>query len=344
VTNPIRVLVVDDSATLRRALAKMLGEDPALRIVGEASDGMEAVKMAASLRPDVITMDVDMPGLDGLAATAAIMAESPARVLIVCSVGEARQLDLSFRAIAAGALELMSKPAAGEDLRRWGLRVAESVRLMAEVPVVRRRTAGARPAGATAHEVDVFGLVASTGGPPALVSVLGALPKNLRIPLLVAQHMAEGFTPGLLRWFSQTSPLPVALAQDGAAPRPGHVYLPPDGHDLELDERGLLRAPRAGGVHRPSANRLLHSLARACGARAGGVVLTGMGDDGAQGLLAIRNAGGPTYAQDEATCIVFGMPQAALLCGATSSLVPLDAVAWAILRHAGVTTAGSRGA
>jgi len=125
VTNPIRVLVVDDSATLRRALAQMLGEDPALRIVGEASDGMEAVKMAASLRPDVITMDVDMPGLDGLAATAAIMAESPARVLIVCSVGEARQLDLSFRAIAAGALELMSKPAAGEDLRRWGLRKAE---------------------------------------------------------------------------------------------------------------------------------------------------------------------------------------------------------------------------
>jgi two-component system chemotaxis response regulator CheB len=332
----IRVLVVDDSATLRKALVQMLSEDPALRIVGEAADGVAAVRMAMALRPDLITMDVDMPGLDGLAATAAIMAEAPARVLIVCALGEARQMDLSFRAIAAGALELIAKPVAGEDLRRWGARVAESVRLMAEVPVVRRRTPATHrltaPAG---REVDVFGLVASTGGPPALVAILSALPRTLRIPLLVAQHMAEGFTPGLLRWFDQSSPLPVELAQDGGVCRPGHVYLPPDGHDLEVDERRLLRVPRANGVHRPSGNRLLHSLARAFGARAGGVVLTGMGDDGAQGLLAIRNAGGVTFAQDEATSVVFGMPQVAFASGATSTLVPLELVAETILRHSG---------
>jgi two-component system chemotaxis response regulator CheB len=327
-------MVVDDSTTSRKALVQMLGEDPALRIVGEAADGVAAVRMAAALRPDVITMDVDMPGLDGLAATAAIMAETPARVLIVCAVGEARQMDLSFRAIAAGALELISKPAAGEDLRRWGKRVAESVRLMAEVPVVTRRKTAARPPVVNPERaVEVFGLVASTGGPPALLSVLGALPRSLGIPLLVAQHMAEGFTPGLVRWFSQSLPLPVEVAYDGAPCRPGRIYLPPDGHDLELDAKGLLRIPRATGVHRPSGNRLLNSLARACGRRAGGVVLTGMGDDGSQGLLAIRNAGGPTFAQDEATSVVFGMPQAAVVCGAAASVVPLEDIAEAILRH-----------
>jgi two-component system chemotaxis response regulator CheB len=215
--------------------------------------------------------------------------------------------------------------------------MAESVRLMAEVPVVRRRTPAAHrltaPAG---REVEIFGLVASTGGPPALVGILGALPRTLRIPLLVAQHMSEGFTPGLLRWFNQSSPLPVEQARDGGACRPGHVYLPPDGHDLEVDEHRLLRVPRANGIHRPSGNRLLLSLARAFGGRAGGVVLTGMGDDGAQGLLAIRNAGGPTFAQDEATSVVFGMPHAALDCGATSTTVPLEAVAPTILRHCGL--------
>lgn len=329
---PVRVLVVDDSATLRRALVQMLGENPSVKVVGEACDGAAAVRMAVALRPDVITMDVDMPVLDGLAATAAIMAESPARVLIVCAVGEERQMDLSFRAISAGALELISKPSDG-DLRKWGRRVAEAVLLMADVPVVRRRSLGIEPrSSGEGRVVDVFGLVASTGGPPALLTVLAALPKSLPIPILVVQHMAAGFTAGLLRWFSQSLLLPVELARDGALLQPGHVYLPPDGHDLELDGR-LLRTPRATGVHRPSGNLLLHSLARSCGARAGGIVLTGMGDDGAEGLLAIRNAGGPTFAQDEATSVVFGMPKAAFECGATSRLLPLEDLPTEIFRH-----------
>lgn len=331
---PIRVLVVDDSTTSRGALVQMLGEDPALQIVGEAGDGVAAVRMARSLRPDVITMDVDMPQLDGLGATAAIMAEAPARVLIVCSVSEARQLDMTFKAVAAGALEMISKPRSGEPMRAWGRRVAESVRLMAEVPVVRRRFPAARPlAEPLETEVDVFGLVASTGGPPALVTVLEGLPRALPISILIAQHIGDGFTDGLVRWFEQASALPVSLAEDASPCRAGHVYLPPDGHDLELDRQGRLRVFKATGPHRPSGNRLLNSLARSCGARAGGVVLTGMGDDGAQGLLAIRNAGGPTIAQDEASSVVYGMPAAAAATGAAREVVPLEGVAQAILRH-----------
>jgi two-component system chemotaxis response regulator CheB len=169
------------------------------------------------------------------------------------------------------------------------------------------------------------------------VSVLSALPRKMQVPLLIAQHIADGFTEGLVRWFKQTSALPVLIAEEGAPCRAGHVYLPPDGHDLELDAEGRLRVSPATSVHRPSGNKLLQSLARSCGARAGGVVLTGMGDDGAQGLLAIRSAGGPTIAQDEATSVVFGMPAAAAALGAVKQVVPLEGVAEAMLRYCGLS-------
>ena len=331
----IRVLVADDSATVRSALVAMLSEDPELRIVGQAADGIEAVSLARALRPDVITMDVNMPRLDGLGATAAIMAEAPSRVLVISSVSEHRQLELGFKAMAAGALELLAKPEGNAaEMRAWGRKVAETVRLMAEVPVVRRQGVGA-PSTYTAvgigGTIDIFGLVASTGGPPALAQVLSALPADLPIPLLVAQHIAEGFAVGLVRWFQSVCGLRIRSAEDGTQPQPGTVYLPPDGRDLVVDHDGALRVPLANGLHRPSGNVLLLSLAKWFGSRAGAAVLTGMGDDGAQGLLALRQAGGATFAQDEATSVVFGMPQAALACGAVRSTLALQSVAPAIL-------------
>lgn len=334
-TRPIRVLVADDSVTLRTALCALLGEDPRLAIVGQAADGVEAVQKARTLRPDVITMDVNMPRLDGLGATAAIMAEAPSRVLVISSVRQHRQLELSFKAMAAGALEVIAKPEGGpEEMRRWARGVAESVRLMAEVPVVRRHRSGrAEPLRLLGHgaQVDLVALVASTGGPPALACVLGGLPRDLPVPVLIAQHIAAGFTPGLVRWFSSVCSLKVGIAVDRERPAPGQVYLAPDGCDLELDREGLLRAPRSSGLHCPSGNRLLASLARACGSRSAGFVLTGMGDDGASGLLELKRAGGATYAQDQQTSVVFGMPQAAHACGAAQALLPLDSIAPAIL-------------
>src|SRR6266436_525716 len=219
-------------------------------------------------------------------------------------------------------------------MRRWARRVAESVLLMAEVPVVRRhRFSPIRKAPVIAHgaHIDVVGIAASTGGPPALAHVLGSLPRELPIPLLLAQHIASGFTSGLVRWFDSVCTLRVVVAQEGELPGAGRVYLAPDGCDLELDREGHMHTPRSTGLHCPSGNKLLVSLARAYGSRSAGFVLTGMGDDGAQGLLELKRAGGATYAQDEQSSVVFGMPQAAQACGATRQLLALESIGPAIL-------------
>lgn len=337
---PVRVLIADDSATLREALATLLALEPGIQVVGQARDGQEALALCRTLRPDVVTMDVQMPGLDGLAATEAIMEEAPARVLMVCSVAEEAQLDLSFRAVEAGALELIAKPGPGEAmLRAWARRVADAVRLMAEVPVVRRvRTRGAGGAAqwrpGRGGGLGALGIVASAGGPPALARIVGELPADLPVPLLLAQHIAPGFTDGLRRWLEGATRLPVRVAQDGAPLAGPGVWLAPDGCDLTVQAGGVLRTAASVGIHSPSGDRLLSSLAANLGARAAGLVLTGMGDDGAQGLLALRRAGGRTFAQDEATSAVYGMPHAAHALGAVQELVALDRIAPLILELA----------
>lgn len=327
----IRVLIADDSMTVRNALTRLLADDAELEVIGQAQNGVEAVSMAESLRPDVITMDILMPELDGLGAIGAIMAQAPSRVLVVSSVVDDKELELSFRAMAAGALEVIGKPTGKttEDLRQWGRRVAESVRLMAEVPVVTRRRLSNQPCGfdgGLSGTIDAFAIASSTGGPPALALILAALPKELPIPVFLAQHLTPGFTLGLVSWLASVSPLAVVVAKDGTVALPGHVYLPPDGQDLSVDGDGLLRVSANEGGACPSGDKLLLSVAKAYRNRAGGAVLTGMGEDGARGLLAIRQAGGVTMAQDEATCVVFGMPNAARANGATENLVSLESM------------------
>lgn len=374
----VRVLVCDDSPTVRAALWRLLGLDSRLTVVGQASDGVEAVTMAKRLKPDVITMDVRMPNLDGLEATAAIMATSPARILLVCSVSESDQQDLSFRAMDVGALEVIAKPQSldAASLGEWGKHVADSIALMAEVPVVTRRRFGtapfvrfrpapqttpspsSRPAAPPAPRpppavvgpplqtplppprprgrISAVGIVASTGGPPALAQILAELPAGLGAPILIAQHMAEGFTPGLVRWLASVGPVKVRVAEEGEYPQAGCAYLPRDGHDLYVDSSGRLRASPSAGGHCPSGDVLLTSLATVYGNRAAGIVLTGMGDDGALGLARLRQAGGATYAQDQATSVVYGMPQAAWVAGAAESQVALAAVSGVVRELCGV--------
>jgi two-component system chemotaxis response regulator CheB len=325
---PIRVLVVDDSPTMVNTMATLLSQDSRIEVVGRAGDGNRAVSLARLLLPDVITMDLLLPGLDGPAAIAAIMTDAPARILVVSAVAD-RGADLGFQAIRAGALELIAKPnvTSGEELRKWGRELVNSICLMAEVPVISRRSRreAVPPPPSTGARVDIFGLAASTGGPPALADILSRLPKDLSVPLVVAQHITEGFTPGMVRWLSQVTPLNVTIVRDGERLEAGKVYFPLDGHDLTI-ERGVARLSRTQGGPCPSGDLLLGSIARMYGARAGGAVLTGMGDDGARGLLEIRRSGGVTCAQDEASSVVYGMPKAAVDIGATEQSLPLSAL------------------
>jgi two-component system chemotaxis response regulator CheB len=327
---PVRVVIADDSATMRKLIAGYL-VGGGCEIVGEAEDGMAAVDLAAEIRPDVITMDVAMPRLDGLAATAAIMAQTPTRIVVICDTQRGDQLDLSFRAMSAGALEIIPKRAASGSTDVWGKRVVESVRLMADVPVVRWKgnaVAASWQYRDTAGTVDAIGIAASTGGPPALAQLLAALPETFPIPILVAQHIGPGFARGLVRWLDGTTRLSVVEATDGMRLAPGTVVLAPDGRELEIAERGKVRTPAPARVDSPGAgDRLLGSLAKSYAERAGGIVLTGMGSDGAEGLLAIKRRGGFTMAQDHATSVVWGMPGAAAQNGATDLLLPIQHMA-----------------
>jgi two-component system, chemotaxis family, protein-glutamate methylesterase/glutaminase len=331
-TVKLRVVVADDSDSMRTALEKLFSLDPRIEVVGTARDGIEAVEMVKHLRPDLVTMDVMMPRLDGVEATGQIMAECPTRILIVSAYTDDRQIDLSFRAMAAGALEVVSKPAgaAANDLRTWAREVCNTIVLMAEVPVIKRMR---RTPTLTDRRVDIVGIAASTGGPLALSKLFGLLPVDLPVPIVVAQHIADGFTEGMVRWLAKTTPLPVEVAQDNTTAVPGRIYFAPDSCDIEVGPQLLLRTPAPAERYAPSGNLLLASIARHYRARGAGIVMTGMGEDGAIGLRALRDAGGVTLAQSQESCVVFGMPKAALDRAATTDLRNIDGLARAILEN-----------
>ena len=327
----IRVGIADDSPAVVELLSALVGAQPGMVLCGVARDGVEAVELARRAQPDLLVMDVVMPRLDGLDATAAIMAEAPTRVLLISAVSEALQTSLSFRAIEAGALELIAKSEDRAGMRGFGERVLEAIRLMAEVPVVSRRRPSAVPPRAPVRRprtVEAVGLVASTGGPPAIAALLSALERAGGAAILIAQHMTPGFSQGFARWLGMVVGRKVEVARGGAPCEPGHIYIAPDRYHLEVDGRRALVTPQGfGSVPCPSGSRLLSSLARAYGHRAAGVVLSGMGDDGAAGLLELRRAGGVTLAQDAASSVVFAMPHAAQAAGAADLLLPPAALA-----------------
>lgn len=339
----IRVVVAEDSPTVRALLTAILEDDSEIRVVGQARDGREAVRLAVELRPDLITMDVNMPGMDGLAATKEIMVLAPAPILVVSSQASQSQVELSLNAVRAGALMVVPTPGnpGSEHFEEHCRHFLAMVKAMARVKVVRRWARGAErppaplPPYVGRGTIQVVAFAASTGGPAALQRILADLPRDLRVPILVVQHIAAGFVDGLAQWLSGSCDLHVKVAEEGEALRGRTVYLAPDDRHLGTGgdrQVALSHAPAIGGF-RPSATHLFHSVARTYGSAAMAVVLTGMGRDGVDGLHAVRAAGGRVLAQDEATSVVYGMPGEAVASGVVDVVLPLAEIAPHIVKE-----------
>jgi len=334
----IRALVADDSPTARSILAALLASDPGIEVVGEAEDGNEAVELARRHRPDVITMDIQMPHRNGFEATQRIMNELPTPI-VICSSLDVRDVAISLEALRAGALAVLPKPGGPgtQQFEQESRHFVATVKAMSRVRIIRRPAQQhlpppellVRPRVRRDLRPEVVGIVASTGGPAALHEILSRLPRDFPLPVLVVQHIAIGFAEGLASWLDGASPLTVKVAEEGERLRGGTVYVAPDNRHLGASGDGrviLSDAPPVGGF-RPSGTFLFESLARSFGPAAVGLVLTGMGRDGADGLRTLRNAGGTVVAQDEATCDVFGMPAAAIATGGADYVLPVQAIA-----------------
>ncbi len=325
---PVRVLIADDSELFRELLSRVVAGERGFELTAVARDGDEAARLARANRPDVITMDLNMPEADGFAGIARIMAETPTPILVLtANPTEAA----GFRALSLGALDIMEKPRAEADLGDYGRSLRTRLRLLAGVKVIRHprglreKKDAAAPEIAVPPEVVVVG--ASLGGPRALATILRRLPASFPLPIVVVQHIADGFTEGLAGWLNQETALRVSEAVHGDPLRAGRVLLAPSGRHL-LVARGLAQLSDEPPVDtfKPSVTPLFASAARAYGRRACGVLLTGMGRDGADGLKAIKDQGGTTLVQDETTSVVFGMPRAAIELGAADRVLPLEEI------------------
>lgn len=341
----IRVLIVDDSAFVRQALARMLSSDSGIEIAGTAVDGKDAVEKVLALRPDVVTLDVKMPRMGGLEALRRIMTLCPTPVLLLSSL-TSEAADITLRGLELGAMDFVDKSSVQGHMNLFALAEELKLKVRALAGVPRNKLVGsapvlpaAGPALAPARRergVAVVVIGTSTGGPPALQAIIPRLPQDLPIAVLVVQHMPVGFTRSLAERLHARSPIPVREAEDGELVQPGQVLIAPAGLHMKVRRRAegvrvvLDEEPRAA-LHRPSVDVLMASVAKVYGARVLGVVLTGMGSDGVEGLRAIREAGGRTLAESEESCVIYGMPKAAVEAGVVDESLPLTAVPDAIL-------------
>ncbi len=331
----IRVLIVEDSPVVREHLRSIISADPRLEVAGFAASGEESLEMVVRLKPDVISMDIRLPGMQGIEATRRIMAEYPTPIVIVSGV-DMEAMNLTMQALRAGALAVVEKPAASthEEYAALAGKLCTQLVIMSQVQVVRQRPLPRHIASSdsftrppkTAYRL--LGIAASTGGPGALMQVLNGLGSDFALPIALVQHMTPAFLPGFAEWLARVTPFAVSMVDQPKMLRPGTVYVAAPDHHMAI--KGLTAfcdsAPAIGG-HRPSANVLFSSMANSLGNAAVGILLTGMGDDGAAGICELKRAGSYTIAEDESTAVVFGMPGAAVRLGGVHQTLPLGDIA-----------------
>jgi two-component system chemotaxis response regulator CheB len=341
---PIRVLVAEDSITVRKRLVEVLGEDPELQVVGEAADGKQAIELCQRLRPDVVTLDMMMPVMTGVAAAEYIMAYCPTPIVIVSASTNRGELFRTYDALAAGAIDVLDKPTGREPAGDWERRLRTTVKLVSRIKVITHPRAKlalspppdpARPEPRPDRRARLVAIGGSTGSPAAVVEILRALPADFPAPILLVIHINEPFGSAFAEWLDGQSTLRVRYPRDGEPLWSGggaRVLMAPPGKHLVL-RGGALRLTDDPERHscRPSVDVLFASLAAEAGPDTVACLLTGMGRDGAEGLRAIRAAGGATIAQDEATSAVFGMPREAILMGAARQVLPLSGIAPALV-------------
>lgn len=336
----IKVLIVDDSGLIREILKKILETDPAIQVIGMAENGERAIELVQKLKPDVVTMDINMPVMDGFGATEHIMAYCPTPILILSSIIDKEGTYTTFNALAAGAVDVMEKPS-GLESKVWnklGDVLIQKVKLISKVKVVthvkgrvRELFKHAETVSPSSHlpspdKYEIIGIGASTGGPSVVMQILKNIPANCDSGILVVQHMAGGFIKGFVDWLGDACEVKVKLAKEGEKIERGEVLVAPDGfHTVVRSKKriGLVSGEKVHGV-KPSVDILFNSIAEVFGQTAVGVILTGMGADGAEGLKHIKDKGGITIAQSEDSCVVFGMPKAAIEKGAVSKVLSVE--------------------
>lgn len=335
---PLRILVAEDSALFVAVLEDVVTAEPDMEIVGIADNGEDAVRMCRELQPDLILMDIQMPRMDGLAATEAIMANTPTPIFVVTSDPYQGGVDMSFKALSAGALDLMPKPTAFPWPEREKAPFLRKIRLLAQIPVVRHPRGNLRRKQVSMHgtrrqppveDAAIVGVIASTGGPKALARLFSDLPADFPAPILVVQHIIRGFSEHLAGWLDANSDLRVQEAMHGMRAEPANVYVAPADTHMELTQGRFIElneGPPVGG-HCPSGDLLLESIARHAGSMGVGIIMSGMGSDGTAGLAALHRCGGSTFVQDRESSVVYGMPQSALDLGVVNDVVEFDDMA-----------------
>ncbi|MNR81365.1 Chemotaxis response regulator protein-glutamate methylesterase [compost metagenome] len=345
-SRPIKVLVVDDSPFMRRAITRMITSEPGIEIIGQATNGAEAIALITELRPDVVTMDIEMPVMDGLTALKRIMTERPLPVIMMSTLTQTGS-SATLQALELGAFDFVPKPESSmldvfSVQHELTSKIKEASRPRRTGPLPPLPTPSAAPAKIgeprASQRIDLIAIGISTGGPPALQAVLPQLPSDLPVPVLVVQHMPPGFTRSLAERLDKLSGVRVKEAEQGEKLEAATVYIAPAGWHLTLksDSRGtfvqLIDSSDSKTWHKPSVDVMMASVAMTYGSRALGLIMTGMGNDGTAGAGAMKRAGAPIWAQDEESCVVYGMPRAVFEAGVVDKVLPLPRIATELAR------------